>query len=350
MKFTLTFCDVVLDAAQNMSFDLVFSVKITQFREPKALRQRFSRFDVLLWTLESYSRLPITRAYLFIELAPEFAQERPRLRERAAELFGDRLRCLRATRIASQPAWRAAIDSTIIDDDEGCQRLIWFMQNDDHPFIDQDVSVLQEGLALLRAGSSTKNAPSAPSSSCSGDDRFRTIQPTHWPEALQLSGKFGGATRVGSSYIRSEQTLTDAVQIMTFAYFRYQTIELDWRGLNLTRMDSLIWGRGIYGDRRGTVVKYSAHLEQTMLVPLRELCRKFDGVRATSGRHFLSPPLVLPPSNNTFTTARTSLADLTSLMRPPSGRSYWAVRVPSNFTVPNEWIYASARLYGILTP
>ena len=35
-------------------------------------------------------------------------------------------------------------------------------------------------------------------------------------------------------------------------------------------------------------------------------------------------------------------------MRPPRGRSSWATRVPSHFSVPESWVEASARLYGIL--
>ena len=246
-----------------MSLDLIFSVRVFQAREPAALRQRFSRFEVLLWTLESYGTLPVDSAYLFVELATEFTSDFPRLRESATRNFGTRLRCLRSKRLASQREWREVMTSLIGDDDQRGQRLVWLMQNDDHPFIDIDSRVLLEGLRLLRA----------PSDSAAAATPYRTLQPTHWPEALQLSGKFGGATRTGSSYVASQQTLTDAVQVMTFAYLRYQTIELDWRGRNLTRLDSAVWGSGIYGDRRGAVLHTKERL-QTMYVPLRELCRK----------------------------------------------------------------------------
>ena len=33
---------------------------------------------------------------------------------------------------------------------DGDSRLVWFMQNDDHPFVDVDTDVLCEGLARMR--------------------------------------------------------------------------------------------------------------------------------------------------------------------------------------------------------
>ena len=228
-----------------MSLDLIFSVRVFQAREPAALRQRYSRFEVLLWTLESYGALDaITNAYLFVELAAEFRSDFPRLHESATRNFGTRLRCLHSKRLASQREWREVMTSLIGDDDQHGQRLIWLMQNDDHPFIDVDSRVLLEGLRLLRAPTSAITSASATTSAAAATTLYRTLQPTHWPESLQLSGKFGGAMRAGASYVFSQQTLTDAVQIMTFSYFRYQTTELDWRGRNLTRLDSAVWGSG----------------------------------------------------------------------------------------------------------
>ena len=184
------------------SFDLVFSAFIFQYRTPATRRQRFSRFEVLMWTLSSYAKLPVERAYLFIELAPEFSALQERLELRAKELFGDRLVCFLPRRLLSQADWQEAVASIIAppgtsDDKDEDQRLVWFLQNDDHPFIDVDQHVLREGLALLRADTS----------------RFRTLLPTHWTEGLKLSGKFEEPRRVGS-YIVSRQTLTDAVLIM----------------------------------------------------------------------------------------------------------------------------------------
>ena len=50
---------------------------------------------------------------------------------------------------------------------------VYFTQNDDHIFVDDNDYMLQEGLELLAAHKT----------------EFKTIYLSHWPEVLKLSGK-----------------------------------------------------------------------------------------------------------------------------------------------------------------
>ena len=72
-------------------------------------------------------------------------------------------------------------------------RLVFFLQNDDHVFIDVDTSVLCRGLTLLH---------SEPS-------RFKSLYMAHWPEALRLSGKVSPPRRVESLVRTGESALHD---------------------------------------------------------------------------------------------------------------------------------------------
>ena len=94
--------DSIASLAPASSFDLVFSVYCTQVRSGGALRQRHSRFEVMLYSLRSYAALPIERVYLYILLAPEFAARRDELERRAHALFGARLVTMRLPNNAQQ--------------------------------------------------------------------------------------------------------------------------------------------------------------------------------------------------------------------------------------------------------
>jgi hypothetical protein len=311
-------------------FDLIFSVLVTQNRSG-ALRQRYSRFDILLYTLGTYAPLPIQSAYLYIELAPEFVSRRDELEAHCARLFGTRLRAMRHERLVTQAAWRTEITGTISRGEASSwddRRVVWLLQNDDHPFVDVDQRLLREGVRLLRNDTRA---------------RFRTLHPSHWGECLKLSGKFETPEVLGGMYVRSRQTLLDAVQLMNYAFFRWQTLEVDWRGRSIKRMDSLVWGSGIYGSRRGALVHTKEHHLHAFYVPLRELCRKFDGYAAgqqISSR--LVPPLRLPPEPPFAPRTSASIAAIMGA----TGRSYWSTRVANNFTLPPTWLEFALRLYG----
>ena len=146
-----------LISACDCRFDLVMSVFVTEDRwdpDPKyhGLHHRFSRFEVFLYTLRSYAPLPLERVYLYVELDKQFEARRAELRAAAHQLFGSRLMTLQPRRLVTQAAWRDEMAATIAPrdrarPDDSDTRLIWFLQNDDHVFIDVNADVLCEGLA-----------------------------------------------------------------------------------------------------------------------------------------------------------------------------------------------------------
>ena len=171
--------------------DLLMSVYVTERRginskyqdnRSFAYRFRYPRFDVFMFTLRSYAALPIDRAYLYVELSVELPDVRARMQQlvaNATALFGPRLRTLQHRRLTTQEEWRQELNLTIApgatapDPTEDAQRLIFFLQNDDHPFVDGRQDVLREGLARLRVDQS----------------RFKTLVMSHWSEFVMLIGK-----------------------------------------------------------------------------------------------------------------------------------------------------------------
>ena len=153
-----------LVAACDCRFDLVMSVFITENRwdqDPPyhQLHHRFSRFDVFLYALRSYAPLPLERVYLYVELDKNFESRREELQIAARQLFGSRLVTLQPYRMVTQLAWRAELKTTIAPPQgtlgaDADSRLIWFLQNDDHVFVDMNADVLCEGLSRMRADKS----------------------------------------------------------------------------------------------------------------------------------------------------------------------------------------------------
>ena len=213
----------------------------------------------MLYSLRSYARLrSIRRAFLLIELDAPFAAEQTRLVNVTRELFGSRLSLLRFKRnvgpSSSAPPLHASFlclpllrlsllrltlslfsfclpRVPLLHGHQGCvltpshlsrgaqtrqeewreilpliassnepsdgEHLVWLMQSDDHPFVDVDEEVWDAGLTAL----------------CAHSAFFKSIYPSHWPDALQLAQKFQDPLPFGRAFIGAKLTQTDAVQV-----------------------------------------------------------------------------------------------------------------------------------------
>ena len=197
-------------------------------------RHRYPRSEVLLESLRSYARLSvIRRAFLLIELDDTTidAGVRQRVRRLAMQLFGERLMMLRWRRLLSQAEWRVLLPRVVLPGDN--EHLVWFLQSEDHVFVDAGEAVLRAGLSQM----------------CSDRAAMKSLYTSHWPDALLLAHKFQWPQRRGD-YIRARLTLTDSVQIVNARYLRWLLLQLDWRGANFTRTDDLVRMSAIYGEHR----------------------------------------------------------------------------------------------------
>ena len=127
---------------------------------------RFDRLEVFLdYTITTYSKLEsLRRAFLFVELDPAYHSKKEAVRTRLRDLLGDKLVVLRFFRLAAQTQWQEVFKQHF--NGYGNESLIWFLQNDDHPFIDVDESVWKEGLRQMLEDSS----------------HYKALYPSHWPE------------------------------------------------------------------------------------------------------------------------------------------------------------------------
>ena len=337
------------NTACDCRLDLLMSCFVTEERWDSAewkpghevyeVHHRYSRFDVLVYTLRSYAALPLERVYLYIELDKSFSSRRNELRTLTRSLFGARLITYQERRLTTQREWRHELSHTIsitngaVGSEQGDSRLVWFMQNDDHPFIDVNTDVLCEGLARMRADKSS---------------RFKSLYPSHWASALSLAGKVQ-QPEVHGSYLVSRLTMLDSVQILNYRYLHHILLGLDWKG-SYRRVDMLIRQRQIYDTKEiGPKAKLAKLFAtdrslQSFYVPLRELCRKFDAYMEMTIDVRVTRPLILPPQANMETGAlTTNPAAIRAMLRRP-GRTLWSIE--NSFSLPSAWIERSVRLYA----
>ena len=337
------------DAAFNMRLvsacdcrlDLVMSVHVANKHRWSfdAVNSTASQFDVLLYALRSYAPLPFERVYLYVELDARLQSRSDELRTAATQLFGRRLVTLQPRRLTTQDAWRSELKQTIappssagVGDADADGRLVWFLQRSDLIYIDRNADVLCEGLARMRADPS----------------RFKSLYMSHWASALALSGKVAPPTLRGS-YLVSQLTMLDSVQVLNFRYLHHLLSELDWKGRQFKRIDMMIRQRQIYDTDE---VGPKAHLAwlfatsdslQTFYAPLRELCRKFDAYMEMSIDVNVTRPLVLPPRANVATGTLTRDPRRLVQMLAAPGRVLWTMENP--FRMPQAWALRALSLH-----
>ena len=360
--------------ACDCHFDLLLSTFITERRwddDPdfRAHRHRFDRLDVFMYALRSYAALPIRRAYIYIELDRAFRSRKAELASVLRSTLGARMAILRWERPTTQRAWRRELRTKIAPNESAAEndpdRILWFLQNDDHVFVDVNDDVLCEGVALLRNDRA----------------RFRTIYPSHWASAMNLVGKVAPPVQRGS-YVISSLTQLDSVQFMNFGFLRFLLSDLDWRGKAYPRVDMLIRQRRIYGASASMAQLYATDRSlQNFYVPLRELCRKFDAYTEFRIPLGVAPALVLPSAaagqlqprrfapaarGKAPRAARSELCQEIDCLRlfeqPPgdplardparmalmmrsAGASIWSRNNP--FTVPDAWVTKMLTLYRV---
>lgn len=287
----------------NTPLILVMSCFITHQRDRP---NRFNRFDVFKYTLQSYSKIQFTHVYLYIKLDEEFKNRADELKTYATTLFANK--SIEFNRFENQYELGKFIFN--LYSHFGSDQLVWFMQNDDHVFIDTDTRILDEGINLIQ------NYPA----------KYKTLSLSHWPETMRVSGSTGAVKRI-NNYIIYECTAVEPMYIFNMEYLYHIVIETQWPNPYVKRIDGVI------------PYDFTNYKKQTCFGPLKELCRKFDGYDHVNMDKEACPPLVLPPENNVFPTDPESLRK--KMLARHDGLS------SNGFVIPEEWIQVHQNTYVI---
>jgi len=228
-----------------------------------------SRFDSFLWTLNSYAalKIPWRAVYLFIDI-DEYPGRQEEVEAAIQNTFSEEcsLISLLWYRIEDKSEWYPFIEEIAGNDSQigGPDALVWFMQNDDHPFVDFETDVLIEGLHHLAKEETV----------------FKSLYLSHWPEIVRQSVKENRQERIGRSYVRFPMANTDSIQIFSAKLLYHLLVEMQW------------WENSVGKTSRIDFLAFKLKPSSMILyVPLREQCRHFGGYGHVQASEELWPQL-----------------------------------------------------------
>jgi len=286
---------------------LLLSVFITHKRPVN----RYSRYDIFKYTLQSYKDIPFRELYFFILFDDEFVHLKEDITQFITDTFKQPAH-ITFERYDKQIQWAPFI--LTLKEKHG-DELVWFTQNDDHVFVDFNLDILLEGIALLK----------------SEPNPHKSLYFSHWPEQIKLCGKYGNQKRI-QNYVKYDLSLLDSIQIFGLSFLYDIFVNYTWKG-DHKRIDSIL-------NELTHRPAEDNPLQQTIYVPLREMCRHFDGYDHVGMNHAHCGPLVLP--KNTFYYHPEQLVQ--KMMAPH--QSPWTKQ--NTFQIPTEWIVHNVKLHNRL--
>lgn len=312
---------------KNNQFVLWFSVFVRPLEANLAPWHRDNeekRFEVMLNTLKTYSKMPFDRVYLNILLDDAYAHRKSEIDDLIKSHFNcpvdyEEDRYTLKTQLLSR---FEKVKEGMSDKD-----LIFFTQNDDHPFIDFNNDILIEGLNHM------------------GEDEhpYKSMYVSHWPEIIRVSMKQKEDQQIGN-FIKFNGILCDSIQIFNVGYVRkiLQDLIPDDTAVNGYRIDCAIEGKDIFEGKGG--------VKANIYAPLRELCLHFDGYGHCLIPYSIYPHLRIPFENNHLKFSKEEL--ILRMTVPAQGWSVidtgGEIKYQDPFTpIPQKYIDTMLKCYNI---
>lgn len=253
---------------------------------------KYDKVDIFKYSLASYSIIPFSRVLIYCKLDKMYAGREEELRsfiekEFAHQKLGPNLE-LHFDRLEYQGDWQYVYQHKITDTPE--DEPIWFCCNHDHIFMDYDLTVLKNGLDLLSQKEHEIYQREDPAS----------IYFSHWPELLRkashIHNEKPGPTDLYDKYVGfSLLNNNDSIQIINKALYKRWWFEEDYGSAFLPRSDYRL------ADKDGNLIGYDIRdgrrymLSHYCFVPLREMCRHYDGYGHVQINSNECPALTIPP-------------------------------------------------------
>ena len=239
---------------------------------------KYDKIDIFKYTLASYAVIPWTKVLIFCELDNQYKAQKEEIQQFVEKEFNGQDVKLEFYRNSHQKDWQ----KLFVDEIENKDNLIWFCCNHDHPFIDYDLTVLERGIKLL----SERQYPAS-------------IYFSYWSELLNkasyIHNERPGPVDVYDKYVGFQLiNNNDSIQIINQALYKLWWFEEDYGDAFLPRSDYRL------ADKDGNPIGYDIRKRHNMLnhycfVPLREMCRHYDGYGHVSINPNKCPALVIPP-------------------------------------------------------
>lgn len=219
-----------------------------------------SRIHVYKYMLASLAVIPYwSKVIIHCKLDKEFIGQEPELKEYTTKLFGENKVSYNTTRNEYQKDWRNSLKEVFDDRD----KLVWFLCNDDHVFMDYDLKSVESALSVLEKE----------------DDKMASFFFSHHPEALKATAHQGTmkATKYLSYYNGGN---IDSIQLVTKRVLRRWFVENEDTNRFMPRPD---W---VTGFVKTDLTKH--------YVPYKECCRHFEGYPMVNIDINQCPPIDIP--------------------------------------------------------
>jgi hypothetical protein len=224
-----------------------------------------NKVDVFKYTIASMAALPLEKAIIYVELEDQHKEREAEVRDFVQEQFAGVELSYYTKRNCTQPQWKEAIQE-VAHLPGGYP--IWYMGNHDHPFIDYDLEMVNLCIDAFQ------QEPKL----------LKSCIYSHWSEFITETLKYGHSLEY-PGVISYKARNTHSIQIISKELLFSWWYGGNYRDTFLPRSD---WWYSNPLNGGQPILKSP---EYKCFVPMRELCRHFDGYHHIG----VSPQSACPP-------------------------------------------------------
>jgi len=221
---------------------LFINVFITNKRARVTPDDRFEVFKYMLHRLSLVDRW--SKAVIYCKLDSEYEHKEEELRKWCHDLFPNV--SFYPDRVMYQKDWQKAAQEVLDYPDD----LVWFLGNDDHIVLNNDL--IDEAMELVLQ-----------------DEGNASFYFSHWPEVMRWYAGNPDTKRVGANFVMATRSVTDGIQLVNKKLLRSWWFDRDYGDAEMRRSDDIML------LTPGS--ECSSPFVANFYAPLKETARHFDG-------------------------------------------------------------------------
>ena len=289
--------------------------------------KRYDAYDIFLFSLRSYARLPVTEYIINMEVNESgeyshYYHKCDEIRDICTTLFQGKKWSLEFKRIKTKQE-HVDLFSRLIDE-YGENEPIFYQTNFNHPFIDFNMDMINECIEFMRADAT----------------RFKCCGVTQFPNYIRICANMPDTKQIGNLLITSKFKSIDTFAIMNLAWPYHLINKLEWAVDNFKSLKWCFWSAIHNNDHSGRTGMLSTikDADYISIVPLREQCRRIDA----GWKQFCPDQLVIPEEKNVYDNSSKGVTKKMLSLFCNNAPRPWGPGNPSQ--LPREWLETGIRL------
>ncbi len=231
------------------------------------------RIDVFKYSIATHACMePMVSKYIFlISIAQEWENRKDEIEKFISDNLDNEKVEIRWKANETLEEWQ----SFTYELDKIEDKTIYFVSNEDHIFVDYDLS------ALFYTVKAVEDDPNP----------FSAMFYSHWPELIRVANRLGGFLHPNGYCVNFTWSVHDSIRLMRKELWRKYWFDWDFKDMEPT-------------NKIHTIKKFLPDtLDISCYVPIREICRHYDGYSHVGDIMDYYPPLEIPKGfcSNTMT-------------------------------------------------